>query len=368
MLGIGFDSGGSRTTYVLDWGDGPQIRAGNEAAVSLADARAPASIDAAITWMLDVIANQDDDEVVAWIGAAGFSAGAIRAIRERFEVPLRALAQQIESSGRHCEIFIANDAISILKAPPLLGTGVAAVVGTGSVVLGVHPACPDGVVKRGGLEWLVSDEGSGVWMTMQCIRLLLRDIQERGSAEYHSVLLDRLSDFLSVPVEATQHIPAAHRAIARAELLARRASENRPDMKRFFASFVYPHIFDLALLEPGRSHDPLAAEVLRESVRIITEHVRVVSDTLAAHTADEPNRRSRLPMVVGGNIAANPAYGDQLRSEIAASCRFVSGVDMIGDAASAFATLAVHYLRSDHKGRAAVTKAFDPLHPVVRLL
>jgi BadF/BadG/BcrA/BcrD ATPase family protein len=368
MLGIGFDSGGSRTTYVLDRGDGPQTRPGNEAAVSLADARAQASIDAAITWMLELIRNQDDDEIVAWIGAAGFSAGAIGAIKDRFERPVQELARQLEADGRLCEIFIANDAVSILKAPPLLGSGVAAVVGTGSVVLGAHPQCPEGVVKRGGLEWLVSDEGSGVWMTLQCIRLVLRDIQTRGSEDYHSVLLDRLADFLSIPVEATLHIPPSHRAFARAELIARRASENRADMKRFFASFAYPNIFDLAVLEAGRPHDPLAAEVIAESVRVITEQVQALSDTLAAYTADEPNRRSRLPMVVGGNIAANGHYADQLRIAVSASCRFISSVETIGDAANAFASLAAHYVHADPKGRAAIVKAFDPLHPVVRLL
>jgi N-acetylglucosamine kinase-like BadF-type ATPase len=368
MLGLGFDSGGSRTTYAVDFGRGPEDETGNEATVSLADARAASSTDAAIDWMLEVVRIQDDDDIVAWIGAAGFSAAAVGGIQERFDRPIRELARQLEADGRHCEIFIANDAISILKAPPLGGAGVAAVVGTGSVVLGAHPACPEGVLKRGGREWLVSDEGSGVWMTLECIRMVIRDIEARGSEDYHSVLLDRLTDFLSIPVEAIRNIPASHRAWAKADLVARRAAENRPDMKRFFASFVYPHIFDLAVLQAGHPHDPLAAEVLNESIRIITEEIRVVSEALAAYTADEPNRREALPVVIGGNIAANPHYADQLRAAVASSCRFVSSVDMIGDAADAFAALAALYARSNPKQRARITRAFDPLHPVVRLL
>jgi N-acetylglucosamine kinase-like BadF-type ATPase len=368
MLGLGFDSGGSRTTYAVDYGRGSEDESGNEAAVSLADARAAASTDAAIDWMLEVVRSQDDDDIVAWIGAAGFSAAAASSIQERFDQPIRNLARQLEADGRHCEILIANDAISILKAPPLEGAGLAAVIGTGSVVLGAHPACRDGVVKRGGREWLVSDQGSGVWMTLECIRLLIRDIEARGSQDYHSVLLDRLTDFLAIPVEATRHIPTSHRALAKADIIARRAAENRPDMKRFFASFVYPNIFDLAILQAGRPHDPLAAEVLNESIRIITDEIRVVSEALAAYTADEPNRRALLPVVIGGNIAANPHYAEQLRAAVAASCRFVSSVDTIGDAASAFAALAVGYARSNPKERAAITRAFDPLHPVVRLL
>ncbi len=368
MLGLGFDSGGSRTTYAIDHGRGSENETGNEAAVSLADARGASSVEAAIDWMLEIVRSCDDDDIVAWIGAAGFSAAAAGAIQERFEKPIRDLAHQLETEDRHCEIFIANDAISILKSPPLNGAGVAAIVGTGSVVLGAHPACPEGVVQRGGREWLVSDHGSGVWMTLECIRALIRDIEARGSQDYHSVLLDRMMDFLSIPADVTSHIPATHRALAKADLIARRAAENRPDTKRFFANFVYPNIFDLAVLQAGRPHDPLAAEVLSESVRLITEEIRVVSEALAAYTADEPNRRELLPVVIGGNIAANPHYADQLRAAVSSSCRFVSSVDTIGDAADAFAALAFEYARSKPKERAGLTKAFDPLHPVVRLL
>ncbi|MGI9098492.1 MAG: hypothetical protein ACR2H2_08385 [Solirubrobacteraceae bacterium] len=368
MLGIGFDSGGSRTTYALDLGGGPQLREGNESAVSLADARGAAAASAAIEWMVDVIKNQSDDDIVAWIGAAGFSAASAPAIQARFREPLRALAAELEEEGRRCEVFIANDAVSLLKAPPLLGTGMAAVVGTGSVVIGAHPKCPTGVVQRGGYEWLVSDEGSAVWMTLQCVRMVLRDIQARGSQDYHSVLLERLADFLGIPVEATLHIPLSHRALARADLVARRISESRPDAKRWYASFAYPHIFDLATRQPGSPYDPLAAEVLRSSVEVIAESVRMVSDELAAYTADEPNLREPLALIVGGKIAAHAQYNQQLQSTIAGTCRFVSSVTAIGDGATSFAALAARYLASDRRRKAQIAQAVDPLHPIYRLL
>jgi hypothetical protein len=205
-------------------------------------------------------------------------------------------------------------------------------------------------------------------MTLECIRLLLRDIQARGAQDYHSVLLDHLTDFLAIPVEATLHIAPSHRALAKADLIARRISENRPDAKRFFASFVYPHIFDLAALKAGRPHDPIAAEVLNESVRIMAESARIVSDTLAAHTADEPNLREALPMIVGGNIGANPHYDGLLRAAVASTCRSVKSVTAIGDAADTLAALAIHYLRATPRGKTEVTRALDPLHPVLRLL
>jgi N-acetylglucosamine kinase-like BadF-type ATPase len=368
MIGIGFDSGGTRTSYAIDAGDGPEKQIGSEAPVSIADARGELTSRAAIDWIVKVILDQDDDEIVVWIGAAGFSTSTAPAIERNFAGPLEELTEHLETSGRYCEIYIANDAVSILKAPPLLGRGVAAIVGTGSVVLGAHPSCAQGVVKRGGLEWLVSDEGAGVWMTLQSVRLLVRDIQTRGSQDYHSVLLDRLADFLDISYEDTQHVPASHRAMAKADLIARKISISRADAKRFFAGFAYPHIFDLAVLEAGRPYDPIAAEVLQQSVKTIAEAVRSVSDTLAAHTADEPNRREKLPLVVGGNIAANPYYDQLLRAEISSNCRFIDSVTAIGDAAGTYARLSMHYMRADPRSRATIAHAFDPLHAVLRLL
>jgi N-acetylglucosamine kinase-like BadF-type ATPase len=315
--------------------------------------------------MLDKVAAEDDEDVIVWIGAAGFSAATAGTIQERFSEPLRQFREGL--NGRQCEIFIANDAVSILQSPPLFGCGVAAIVGTGSVVLGAHPKCKSGVVKRGGSEWLVSDEGAGVWMTLQCIRELLRDIQARGSENYHSVLLDHLTDFLGISDEETQHIAPSHQAMARADLIARRITENRSDTKRYLASFVHPHIFDMAKLGEGH-YDMLAAGVLQQSVRIIAEDVRVVSDTLAAFTADAPNLRDKLPLVVGGKIADNPLYRDLLTATISSKCRAVNSVTTIGDGAGAFARLALHYGAGSQKEKNRLRRGFDPLHPVLQLL
>lgn len=368
MLGIGFDSGGTHTSYALNRGEGGVPSKANEAGDSISSARGERARASAVEWIVDVIARQQDEHICAWIGAAGFSASTARAVVDLFEAPLKRLVARLEEENRHCEIFLCNDAIAILKAPPLLGAGVAAVVGTGSVVLGTHPKFPGGVAKRGGYEWVVSDEGSGVWMTLECIRLLLADIHTRGPQDYHSALLDRLADKLGVTADDVEDIPSSHRALARIDLIARRVAEPRADAKRFLASFVHPNIFDLCTLEPGRAHDPIAAEVLNRSVQHIAEGIRAVSDTLAAHTADEPNLRTPLPLVVGGNIAANPIYQQRLRAEISASCRFVSSIDAIGDAGESFAALALEYLTSDDRARRAIRRSIDPLHPVVKLL
>ena len=368
MLGIGIDSGGSRTSYACDRGEGAIQVSGNEAGASIADARDGGAIRTAIEWIVDVIRSQDDPEVCVWIGPAGFSASTAHSIVEQFAAPMRDLGVWMEERDRHCDVFIANDAVSLLKSPPLLGSGVVAIIGTGSVVMGAYPSCPEGAVQRGGYEWLISDEGSGVWITLQCIRLLLRDIQERGARDYHSALLDRLADFLGISDSEISDIAASHRALAKIDLIARRSAASRPDAKRFFARFVHPHVFDLAALETGKAHDPIAAEVLRQSVELVVEGVRVVAETLAAYTADEPNLREKLPLIVGGNIAANPLYDQLLRAQVSSSCRFISSIEAIGDAAGHFSALSIHYLQSDNRERRLLAKSFDPLHPVVKLL
>jgi N-acetylglucosamine kinase-like BadF-type ATPase len=342
--------------------------AGGETGSSISNARGDRSTDQAIEWILSVIESQPDDDVCAWIGAAGFSASTSSLLEDRFRERLDQLRERFDERGRHCEIFIANDGVSLLKSPPLNGQGLAAIVGTGSVVMGAHPACPDGVIKRGGYEWVVSDEGSGVWMTLESVRILLKDIQERGPKNYHSALLDRLSDHLGIPNDAVDEIAASHRALGKIDLVARRVAENRTDAKRFLASFVYPNIFDLAHLRTGHAYDALAAEVLNSSVDRVVHNIATVSDALAAHTADEPNDRESFSLLIGGNIAANSTYEQRLRDQIAGNCRFVSSVEAIGDAAHKFASLALRYLKADGPNRRAIVRSFDPLHTVLKLM
>jgi N-acetylglucosamine kinase-like BadF-type ATPase len=367
MVGLGFNSGGTRTTYAIDLGDGPTRPPGSEIGDSLSSARGGDSTQAAINWIVDLILSQDSEEVVTWIGAAGFSASTAESVKHQFTPRLHDITAAADR-GQHFEIFITNDAVAILKAPPLNGAGVAAIVGTGSVVMGFHPTCSEGVVKRGGFEWLVSDEGSGVWMTLETVRRLLHDIQEHGSEEYNSILLERLADYLGITVADTRHVPATHRALAKADLIARRISEDRHDTKRFLAHFAYPNIFDTAVLSAGNtSHDRIAAEVLRDSVRIIANHITYVADVLAAHTADEPNLRQKQPVVVGGSIASNPLYAGLLDSALSSS-RSVQWIETIGDAADELAALSAAYLAASSAERSRIARSLDPLHPVLRLV
>jgi len=317
-------------------------------------------------WIADRVmdSSQPGDEVCVWIGASvGLSAASFEMLEEAFEGSVRRLVE----SGRDCEIFIANDAVSILKSPPLLGRGVAAIVGTGSIVLGAHPACRDGVIRRGGYEWPVGDRAAGIWMTVESLRLVLEDIQDRGSAQYTSPLLDRLCDYFGISSEVTNRVPATHVALARAEILSAVLGQGGEDRKRRIAGFVYPYLFDLARIDPVLPHDPIAAKVISRSVRFIVEDISSVSETLAAFTADTPNARERLPLVVAGNIGANPIYQQQLMAAIS-ECKYVEPTKVIGDAAPTFAQLAMHFLKSDPRERKLIGRSFDPMHEVHRLL
>jgi hypothetical protein len=75
-----------------------------------------------------------------------------------------------------------------------------------------------------------------------------------------------------------------------------------------------------------------------------------------------------MPLLVGGNIAANPLYDQRLRVQLASSCRYITTVDAIGSGSRALASLAFNYLKGRDKERRQIVKSSDPLHPVLRLL
>lgn len=367
MLAIGFDSGGSRTSYALM--QGANFEVGADTNSSISDARDSVSVQLAVDWIVDVIEEHlHEEETYVWIGAAGYSGSTAKAIEAAFQRRLVRLKNRLDETDQQIDILIANDAVTLLKAPPLNGSGVVAIVGTGSVVMGTHPSCAEGVIKRGGHDWVVSDEGSGVWMTIQAIRLVMADIQSRGPRDYHSALLDRLSDYMGISDHMLVDIPTSHRQLAKAEAVARKMAESRSDLKRHFARFVYPNIFDLASMEPGKPHDAIAAEVLQRSVAEIVDSIDAVSKAVSAYTHDEANLREKLPLVVGGSIAANPAYDQRLRVLTSSACRYISSVSLTGDGAKTTASLAWAYGNARDRERRQMAKSLDPLHPVSRLL
>ncbi len=366
-IAIGVDSGGSRTTCAVTRLDDPDALSVIESSKALSDARDDSASRDAAEWIVSRVKTESapGDEVCVWIGAsAQVSAATEDHLREAFLGPL----QRLKESRRDAEIFLANDAVSLLKSPPLLGRGVVAIVGTGSIVVGTHPACQDGVIRRGGYEWPIGDTGAGIWMTFQCVKLLLADIQVQGSEGYHSPLLDRLCDYFGVRTPGSERLPDTHSVLARAEVLASElAQAGGGSRKKHIAGFVYPNLFDLARVEVGHPHDPVAARVIAASVRAIVSDIAEVSATLAAYTGDHPNTRERLPLVVAGSIANNAIYGQQLSAAVS-ECGYVQPLVVIGDSARTFAALARHYMTAASREQRALLKGLDPLHEVVRLV
>jgi N-acetylglucosamine kinase-like BadF-type ATPase len=338
--------------------------------MSLSTARDAAANAAAVSWLQTRLAKyiEPESEVCIWIGAAGFSAATVHQFRRLFAPFAEALCERADTVDASLDVFVANDAVSLLKAPPLLGTGVAAIVGTGSVVLGAHPSHATGVIKRGGYEWIASDEGSGVWMTIQAMRRILDDIAAKGSVDYHSPLLDRLVEHFDVDDDDLASVPESHQAIARIDAVCRKSASIGRETKRELASFVYPNLFDLVNVEDGGTHDVLAERVIRDSVHTIAQNVEAVSEILAASTADAPSNRDKLAVSVGGNIARNSYYSNLLSAEIGQLCEHVDRVRVIGDASGCFAELASAYLNGSKAERKLLAKDCDPLHPILQLV
>ena len=84
-----------------------------------------------------------------------------------------------------CRLIVVHDARLVLAAAGL-EEGIALIAGTGSVAYG---RTRDGrEVQRGGWGWMIGDEGSGVWITREAVRLLMNrtergyDLGELGEA------------------------------------------------------------------------------------------------------------------------------------------------------------------------------------------
>lgn len=123
LIGIGIDSGGTHTTFAVKYADDAQKAAMMESSSTIADSRSAMSMRRAAEWIVSRILDftRPGDECCAWIGAAaGIMSTSVSAFEQAFEVPLL----QLSGKNIDCEIFIANDAVSILKSPPLYGNAV----------------------------------------------------------------------------------------------------------------------------------------------------------------------------------------------------------------------------------------------------
>lgn len=96
------------------------------------------------------------------------------------EPELRRLSAQVRSVGLTGQLVVSNDPLPWLYAPPLLGTGVVLVCGTGSGFLAGNGTGPP--QRVGGCEYLGSDEGSAFDLGMAGLRAAIRAADGRAPA------------------------------------------------------------------------------------------------------------------------------------------------------------------------------------------
>jgi N-acetylglucosamine kinase-like BadF-type ATPase len=165
MLVVGADAGGTASRAVLSTLDGVVLargRAGpgNPFAVG---STAATAIGTAIR---EALGDRDPASVAGVVvGLAGVS-------RLSDPVLADAFAAQWAAIGLTCPVTVVADAVTALAAGAAAHSGVVLIAGTGSVAARVD----DGrvVATADGLGWLLGDEGSGLWLGLQAVRLAAR--------------------------------------------------------------------------------------------------------------------------------------------------------------------------------------------------
>jgi glucosamine kinase len=118
----------------------------------------PAVVDARLSGLLEELG--EIHPVTCCAGAAGAE---IPAARER-------LRELIEVRLPDCRVIVVHDTRLVLAAAGL-EAGIALIAGTGSVA---YARTAEGQeARRGGWGWMVGDEGGGVWVAREAVRLLL---------------------------------------------------------------------------------------------------------------------------------------------------------------------------------------------------
>jgi N-acetylglucosamine kinase-like BadF-type ATPase len=165
MLVVGVDAGGTASRAVLSTIDGLVLgrgRAGpgNPFAIG---SRAATSIGTAIR---EALGDHDPASVASVVvGLAGVSRLSDPVLAEAFTAQWAAI-------GLTCPVTVVGDAVTALAAGAAARSGVVLIAGTGAVAARVD----DGrvVATADGLGWLLGDEGSGLWLGLQAVRVAAR--------------------------------------------------------------------------------------------------------------------------------------------------------------------------------------------------
>lgn len=164
------DAGGSRTTAAASRSDG-QAQGWSRESFAIASA-GRSNAQAVLTSLLqDIRKWADPDTSLGCIASSSMPVG--------HEAPApKSLVDVIEQYAPPGQVVIVNDVVPLLWSSRIAGIGIILCSGTGSCVLGRNA---DGqVVKVGGHEHIVSDQGSGYSLARKALRAAARDADGTG--------------------------------------------------------------------------------------------------------------------------------------------------------------------------------------------
>ena len=192
------DAGGSTTTVLVP---GPGSGSGSRrtyGSVNPASAGADAAARTLRTVFGDIAAALGGRRGTGWIATATVGLG------DAGDEPRR-LRDVARDAGLRGRLFVSNDSVPWLFAPPLRGRGVVVVCGTGSgFVSGDGEGAP---YRVGGCEYLGSDEGSAFALGLAGLRAAVRAGDGRGPATAITARLTALAEGRS-PAELARELAA----------------------------------------------------------------------------------------------------------------------------------------------------------------
>jgi N-acetylglucosamine kinase-like BadF-type ATPase len=164
------DAGGSRTTAEATRSDG-QSQAWSRESFAIASA-GRSKAQAVLTSLLqDIRKFADPDTSLGCIASSSMPVG-------QEAPPPKSLVDVIEQYAPPGEVVIVNDVVPLLWSSRIAGVGIILCSGTGSCVLGRN--ADRQLVKVGGHEHIVSDQGSGYSLARQALRAAGRDADGTG--------------------------------------------------------------------------------------------------------------------------------------------------------------------------------------------
>ncbi|WP_269476444.1 N-acetylglucosamine kinase [Phytohabitans suffuscus] len=221
-----------------------------------------------------VVALAGGAPVTAWIGSASVTPETI----DRVGDEVRAAAS---GTGLRGLVALSEDATTLLLAPPLNGTGIVTIVGTGTITVARGPAGP--LTQFGGYEYLLDDEGSGFDLGLHGLRAAARAFDRRGP---RTVLLERMREAYGRPVPALG-----------VELAA------TPYPKKAVAEFA------VRVCEAADEGDAVAAELVDHAVAAILRNIRAALPLFPGPEID---------LVLAGSVATRShSYAGRLAGRLA---------------------------------------------------